>query len=81
MSQSEEFARGGEGREALLRAYWSGYLAAVLAEHPDLLGLVHDLSAVTTNPVQGAAVQNTNSGHVKTLVQGGDSHGGITFHT
>ena len=58
--------------EAVHRAYWAGYLAAVLAEHPDLLDTVRGLH-------QRPDVHNANSGTATTLVQAHDIHGGITF--
>lgn len=61
--------------EAVQRAYWAGYLAAVLAERPALLDVIRDLPGPTDRP----DVHNTNSGTVTTLVQARDIHGGITF--
>jgi hypothetical protein len=55
--------------EAVQRAYWAGYLAAVLAERPALLDVVRGLPDL----------RNTNSGTVTTLVQARDIHGGVTF--
>jgi hypothetical protein len=65
-------AEGLGGGEAVQRAYWAGYLAAVLAERPDLLDAVRGLA-------DGAAVHNTNSGTATTLIQARDIQGGVTF--
>lgn len=61
----------GDG-EAVQRAYWAGYLAAVLAERPTLLDVVRDLPDLPD-------LHNTNSGTVTTLVQARDIHGDIRF--
>lgn len=61
------------GDAAVQRAYWAGYLAAVLAERPDLLDAVRELAE------PGGGAHNTNSGQVTTLVQARDVHGGISF--
>ncbi|MGW0825576.1 hypothetical protein [Streptomyces sp. NPDC002845] len=58
--------------EAVQRAYWAGYLAAVLAERPPLLDVLRDLPDMPD-------LHNTNSGTVTTLVQARDIQGGITF--
>lgn len=63
--------------EAVHRAYWAGYLAAVLAERPALLDVIRDLPGPPDRP----DVHNTNSGTATTLVQARDVHGGITFGT
>lgn len=60
------------GEEAVQRAYWAGYLAAVLGEHPDLLDAVRGLP-------NRSDVHNTNSGTATTVVQARDVHGDITF--
>lgn len=65
-------AEGLGGDEAVQRAYWAGYLAAVLAERPDLLDAVRGLA-------EPGGVHNTNSGQVTTLVQARDVRGGISF--
>jgi hypothetical protein len=65
-------AEGLGGDEAVQRAYWAGYLAAVLAERPDLLDAVRGLA-------EPDGVSNANSGQVTTLVQARDIHGGISF--
>lgn len=65
-------AEGLGGDEAVQRAYWAGYLAAVLAERPDLLDAIRE----TAEP---GGAHNTNSGQVTTLVQARDVHGGISF--
>ena len=79
-TQASEMTAGhGDGEQALLQAYWAGYLAAVLAERPALLDLVRDLHGTLTAPDSTTSVQNTNSGTVTTLVQGRDISGGITF--
>ena len=69
----------GDSEQALLQAYWAGYLAAALAEHPGLLDLVRNLHGTLTTPDSTTSVQNTNSGTVTRLVQGRDISGGITF--
>lgn len=58
--------------EAVQRAYWAGYFAGVVAERPELVDVVRDLS-------RGPDVHNTNSGTVTTLVQAHDIHGNVTF--
>ncbi|MEU8976421.1 hypothetical protein AB0D11_45990 [Streptomyces monashensis] len=58
--------------EAVQRAYWAGYLAAVVAERPTLLDVVHELSDMPD-------LHNTNSGTVTNLIQARDVHGNITF--
>ncbi len=79
-TQASEMTAGHEGSEqALLQAYWAGYLAAVLAERPALLDLIRDLQGTQTAPDSTTSLQNTNSGTVTTLVQGRDISGGITF--
>ncbi|QMU68371.1 hypothetical protein [Streptacidiphilus sp. P02-A3a] len=79
-SQASDMTVGhGDGEQALLQAYWAGYLAAVLAERPALVDLVRDLPGTLTAPDSATSVQNTNSGTVTTLVQGRDISGGITF--
>ncbi|MEU9118778.1 hypothetical protein AB0C96_02775 [Streptomyces sp. NPDC048506] len=83
-AQAAEITSGdADGDQALLRAYWAGYLAAVLAERPALLGLVRDLRSAVADPGahDGPSVHNTNSGTVTTLIQGGDFSGNITFGT
>lgn len=76
---SEMTADHGDSEQALLRAYWAGYLAAALAERPALLDLVRDLRGTLTAPDTTASVQNVNSGTATTVVQGRDFSGGITF--
>ncbi|WP_369392761.1 hypothetical protein AB5J72_38195 [Streptomyces sp. CG1] len=58
--------------EAVQRAYWVGYLAAVLAERPTLLDVVRELPDMPD-------LHNTNSGTVTNLMQARDVHGNITF--
>nr|WP_285554258.1 hypothetical protein [Streptomyces hygroscopicus] len=58
--------------EAAQRAYWAGYLAAVLAERPTLLDVVRELPDMP-------GLHNTNSGTVTNLVQARDVHGNISF--
>ncbi len=76
---SEMTADHGDNEQALLQAYWAGYLAAVLAERPALLDLLRDLHGTLTAPDTTTFVHNTNSGTVTALVQGRDISGGITF--
>lgn len=72
-----------EQDRALLRAYWTGYLTAAVAEHPPLLDLVRDLHHMRTGAGAEAAssVHNTNNGTANNLVQGRDFSGGFTFGT
>jgi hypothetical protein len=79
-SQASELTNSqGADEQALLRAYWAGYLAAVLAERPALLGLVRDLHGTLTAPAaSNSSVHNSNSGTVTTLIQGRDISGGIS---
>jgi hypothetical protein len=65
-------AEGMGDDEAVQRAYWAGYLAAVLAERPHLLDAVRGLP-------DRPDVHNTNSGTATTLLQARDIHGDITF--
>jgi hypothetical protein len=81
-AQAAEMTAGHERSEqALLQAYWAGYLAAALADRPALLDLVRDLHGTLTDADATTSVHNTNSGTVTTLVQGRDISGGITFGT
>jgi hypothetical protein len=72
LDTARQQAEGMGEDEAVQRAYWAGYLAAVLAERPDLLDVVRGLA-------DGPGVHNTNSGTATTLVQARDIQGGVTF--
>lgn len=72
LDTARHHAEGMGDDEAVQRAYWAGYFAAVLAERPNLLDAIRDLS-------DRPDVHNTNSGTVTNLVQARDIHGKITF--
>ncbi|MGW1891189.1 hypothetical protein ACWCP6_13165 [Streptomyces sp. NPDC002004] len=81
-AQSADLTTGAAGDDqALLRAYWAGYLAAALAERPALIELVHGLRSTMADASthDTSSVHNTNSGTVTTLVQGRDFNGDMTF--
>jgi hypothetical protein len=78
-SQSLALAGAGDDRRLRLEAYWAGYLAALLAERPSLLESILDLGSSAHDQPSRAAVHNTNSGTVGTLLQTGDIRGDITF--
>jgi hypothetical protein len=78
-SQSLALAGEGDERQARLEAYWAGYLAALLAERPGLLGAIRDLGSSAATDAGRANVHNTNTGTVGTLLQAGNLHGDITF--
>lgn len=67
-------AAGLGGGEAVLRAYWAGYFAALVADRPQLLDVVSELPGRVEE-----RHSNTNSGTVTTLVQARDVDGGIVF--
>jgi hypothetical protein len=81
-TQALALAGDGPARDAILAAYWAGYLAALLAERPDLLDAVRDLGAPTqpAAAVSRSEVHNSNTGTVHgKLLQAGDIHGDISF--
>lgn len=67
-------------RRALLEAYWAGYLAAMLGEHPEFAEVLAELAtpAVDVPPRPGSP--NIVTGKVSgTVIQAGTIEGGIRF--
>lgn len=83
LDQGHELSRQidgeGEGRQRLLEAYWTGYLAGLAASHADLLDAIRDFGHAHASTPQGTTVHNANTGTVGTLLQAGDVHGNISF--
>lgn len=61
------------GERTALEAYWAGYLAALISEHP---GLAASLQELPAHPSVSNTVSGTVTGNV---VQAGTIEGGITF--
>ena len=78
-SQALELAGQGPGRRAGLELYWAGYLAGLLAERPDLISAVQEITADQL-PSDADTTHNVNSGTVRgNLLQAGDIQGSVTF--
>lgn len=73
-------APGVAPQRALLEAYWAGYLAALVGEHPELAAIVAGLAAPAVDHSADQGTVNSVTGTVTgNLVQARDIHGGIRF--
>jgi hypothetical protein len=67
-------------QRALLEAYWAGYLAALVGEHPELSAAVAGLTAPSAERTADRSNFNSVTGTVTgNVVQARDIHGGIKF--
>lgn len=65
---------------ALLEAYWAGYLAALVGEHPELAAAVAGLAAPSAGrPADESNVNSVTGTVTGNLVQAHDIQGGIRF--
>jgi hypothetical protein len=73
-------APGDIPQRALLEAYWAGYLAALVGEHPEFAAIVAELAVPSADGTADGRNANSVTGTVTgNLVQARDIHGGIRF--
>jgi hypothetical protein len=77
--QSLVLAGEGEGQRARLEMYWAGYLAGLATDRAELLDVIRELAASPASAARTTTVRNSNTGNVRTLLQLGDAHGGISI--
>ena len=67
-------------RRALLEAYWAGYLAAMLNEHPEFAEVLAELATLAVGGPAPTGTVNSVTGRVSgNVVQAGTIEGGVRF--
>jgi hypothetical protein len=67
-------------RRALLEAYWAGYLAAMLGEHPEFAEVLAELATPAVGCPAPNRTVNSVTGRVSgNVVQAGTIEGGVRF--
>lgn len=71
---------GASGARPLLEAYWTGYLAALVDEHPELVSILEELAVSVTGGTANSGISNSVTGAVTgNVIQAGNIEGGVRF--